>query len=165
MLSVQRLLLSYYNLFRNVIGFDKSEFDKLYFNDNSKPYLIVTGLVPIDGNLGIKTFKNMKEYIVNAFDYEYSNGIVEGINNVIKQIKHSACGYKKFNHLKARVMLIKGLLNQTGIPFIICTLISLPIILLYNGKKGRDMKWFFYWFYPVHIFIIAVIYRNILPYI
>ena len=59
----------------------------------------------------LKTYKNMEKYISNSFDYEYSNGIVEGINNVIKQIKHTACGYKKFNHLKARVMLIKGLLN------------------------------------------------------
>lgn len=59
----------------------------------------------------IKTFINFEEYISNSFKYKYSNGIVEGINNVIKQIKHTACGYKKFNHLKARVMLIKGLLN------------------------------------------------------
>lgn len=59
----------------------------------------------------IKTFKNMEQYILNAFDYEYSNGIVEGTNNVIKQIKHNACGYRKFKHLKARIMLIKGLLN------------------------------------------------------
>ena len=29
----------------------------------------------------LKTFRNMKEYILNAFDYEYSNGIVEGTNN------------------------------------------------------------------------------------
>ena len=59
----------------------------------------------------LKSYKNMEKYICNSFDYEYSNGIVEGINNVVKQIKHAACGYKKFNHLKARVMLIKGLLN------------------------------------------------------
>ncbi len=59
----------------------------------------------------LKTLKNMKEYILNAFDYEYSNGIVEGTNNLIKQIKHTACGYRKFKHLKARVMLIKGLYN------------------------------------------------------
>ena len=59
----------------------------------------------------LKTFKNLEEYILNAFDYEYSNGIVEGTNNVIKQIKHAACGYKRFSHLKARVMLIKGILN------------------------------------------------------
>lgn len=59
----------------------------------------------------LKTFKNMKEYILNAFDYEYSNGIVEGTNNLIKQIKHTTCGYRKFKHLKARIMLIRGLLN------------------------------------------------------
>lgn len=59
----------------------------------------------------LKTFKNMKSYILNAFDYEYSNGIIEGTNNLIKQIKHTACGYRKFKHLKARVMLIKGLYN------------------------------------------------------
>ena len=59
----------------------------------------------------LKTFRNMENYIYNAFDYEYSNGIVEGINNLIKQIKHTACGYRKFSHLKARIMLIKGLLN------------------------------------------------------
>lgn len=58
-----------------------------------------------------KTFKNMEKYILNALEYEYSNGIVEGTNNLIKQIKHIACGYKKFKHLKARVMLVKGLLN------------------------------------------------------
>ena len=59
----------------------------------------------------LRTFKDMEKYIVNSFDYEYSNGIVEGINNVIKQVKHTACGYRKFTHLKARIMLIKGLLN------------------------------------------------------
>ena len=59
----------------------------------------------------LKTFNNMEKYIINSFDYEYSNGIVEGTNNVIKQIKHTACGYKKFTHLKARVMLIKGIYN------------------------------------------------------
>ena len=59
----------------------------------------------------LKTFRNMKKYILNAFDYEYSNGIVEGTNNLIKQIKHTAYGYRKFKHLKARIMLIKGLYN------------------------------------------------------
>ena len=59
----------------------------------------------------LKTLKDMKKYILNAFDYEYSNGIVEGTNNLIKQIKHTAYGYRKFKHLKARVMLIKGLYN------------------------------------------------------
>ena len=59
----------------------------------------------------IKTFLNFEKYILNAFNYELSNGIVEGTNNIIKQLKHNACGYRKFSHLKARIMLIKGLYN------------------------------------------------------
>lgn len=61
--------------------------------------------------IALKTFITLEKYILNSFDYEYSNGITEGINNLIKQVKHSACGYRKFKHLKARIMLIKGLYN------------------------------------------------------
>ena len=53
----------------------------------------------------------MEKYIVNAFDYNLSNGITEGTNNVIKQMKHTAYGYRNFSHLKARIMLIKGIYN------------------------------------------------------
>ena len=59
----------------------------------------------------LKTFIKFEKYILNALTYEYSNGITEGLNNLIKQVKHSACGYRKFKHLKARIMLIKGLIN------------------------------------------------------
>lgn len=31
----------------------------------------------------LKTYNDMKQYISNSFDYEYSTGIVEGINNLI----------------------------------------------------------------------------------
>ena len=57
----------------------------------------------------LRTFRNMEQYIVNSFDYEYSNGITEGINNLIKQIKHAACGYKKF---KPELCLLKVYLIQ-----------------------------------------------------
>ena len=36
----------------------------------------------------LKTFITLEKYILNSFDYEYSNGITEGINNLIKQVKH-----------------------------------------------------------------------------
>lgn len=43
----------------------------------------------------------------------------------------------------------------TGNQPTICILIATLLILLYNGKRGKlKLKYFFYWFYPVHIFLI-----------
>ena len=93
----------YQGILKAVSNRDKEKFLNILYhhNKNISRYM----------KKALRTFKNMEEYIVNAFDYDYSNGITEGMNNLIKQIKHIACGYRKFKHLKARVMLIKGLLN------------------------------------------------------
>ena len=37
------------------------------------------------------------------------------------------------------------------------SLISLVFIFMYNGEKGRSMKYFLYLFYPIHFFILEVI--------
>ncbi|MDU5111608.1 MAG: TraX family protein [Clostridium sp.] len=34
---------------------------------------------------------------------------------------------------------------------------ALPFMLIYNGKRGKGLKWLFYVFYPVHIFILFII--------
>ncbi|NMB26798.1 MAG: conjugal transfer protein TraX [Tissierellia bacterium] len=34
---------------------------------------------------------------------------------------------------------------------------ALPFILMYNGKKGKDIKYFFYIFYPLHIWVLYII--------
>jgi hypothetical protein len=35
--------------------------------------------------------------------------------------------------------------------------LALPIILMYNGEKGKGYKYFFYIFYPVHIYALFII--------
>lgn len=32
---------------------------------------------------------------------------------------------------------------------------ALPFMLLYNGKRGCNIKWFFYLFYPLHIIVLS----------
>ena len=97
-----------YNLYQGIIksidSRDKNKFINIIHNVDSKKLNKYS-------KKAVKTFLNFEKYIINAFDYELSNGIVEGTNNVIKQVKHNACGYRKFSHLKARIMLIKGLCN------------------------------------------------------
>ena len=41
---------------------------------------------------------------------------------------------------------------------LICTFIPTIFISLYNGKKGKDTKYFLYLFYPIHLLLIYGIY-------
>ena len=62
---------------------------------------------------------------------------------------------------KNRIVQIAGLILATvlfnpgcePIPFAI----ALVLMLLYNGQRGqRNLKYFFYWFYPVHIALLGL---------
>lgn len=50
--------------------------------------------------------------------------------------------------------------ENTLFAFLYCgyALLSIPLLSLYNGEKGNITKWLFYLFYPLHIFIIVLIY-------
>lgn len=42
---------------------------------------------------------------------EYTNGLIEGINNKIKVIKRIAFGYHSFVHFKNRILITQGMLK------------------------------------------------------
>lgn len=51
--------------------------------------------------------------------------------------------------------------NTFGLHFVVgypqyYMILAVPFLLLYNGKKGRSDKWFFYAYYPLHRYAISV---------
>ena len=59
----------------------------------------------------LKTFKKYLGYIENSLNYDYNNGIIEGINRKIKTLKRTAYGYKSFYHFRARILICSNLLT------------------------------------------------------
>nr|WP_245987370.1 transposase [Vagococcus elongatus] len=64
----------------------------------------------------IKTLKKHLNRIENAFNYPFSNGTLEGLNNKIKVIKRTAHGYRSFWHFKHRILVSFKLINQKDTP-------------------------------------------------
>ncbi|MCI8653173.1 MAG: hypothetical protein HFF11_05710 [Angelakisella sp.] len=55
----------------------------------------------------------------------------------------------------------KGKLRVAGLaPLLVAspwTALAVPLLLLYNGRRGEGSKWFFYFFYPVHFLVFAAL--------
>ena len=64
-------------------------------------------------------------------------------------------GFMILNILQYKKFLITGKCYYIFFSFM--PLMSLIFILLYNGKQGRKMKYFFYLFYPLHFIILYLI--------
>ena len=63
--------------------------------------------------LQLKEFKhvvtmlnNWQSEILNSFECEYNNGFTEGTNNSIKVIKRTAFGYRTFENLRKRILMV-----------------------------------------------------------
>lgn len=59
-------------------------------------------------------------------------------------------------------VLLGGLLLLSGVTAISLAvvffmLLALPLMLLYNGERGRGMKYLFYAYYPAHVYVLAAV--------
>lgn len=59
--------------------------------------------------------------------------------------------------LQYKNLLIPTHFSTTILLIICCTILALLPIFLYNGKKGKNIKQAFYWFYPVHLVLLYFI--------
>ena len=51
----------------------------------------------------LHTLRHNLMYVLNASRFDYSNGTIEGINRMIKQIQRTAFGFRNYNHLVYRI--------------------------------------------------------------
>lgn len=56
----------------------------------------------------LKCFKKFENSVKAAFELPYSNGVIEGTNNLIKVIKLVAYGYRNFEFMRIRIKIITG---------------------------------------------------------
>lgn len=85
---------------------------KAYNNRNYKEFMKQINecpkTLPYDFRRKFKTFMKFKDGIREALRLPYSNGPVEGVNNLIKVIKRVAYGYRNFMNMKTRIKIITG---------------------------------------------------------
>ena len=91
----------YQGILRSIRNKDKQLFCNIVSSkqDNISEYMKTT----------LKSLNKFSYHIIMSFKYNLNNGIIEGVNNLIKCIKRIAFGYKSFYHFKARIMLIAGI--------------------------------------------------------
>lgn len=91
----------YQGILRSIRNKDKQLFCNIVSSkqDNISEYMKTT----------LKSLNKFSYHIIMSFKYNLNNGIIEGVNNLIKCIKRIAFGYKSFYHFKTRIMLIAGI--------------------------------------------------------
>ncbi|MCB2299019.1 TraX family protein [Clostridium tagluense] len=80
-------------------------------------------------------------------------------DNKIKTVISQTSVYILFDALQPLVYVLKspGVSIELAWFNQALSLLSLIFIFMYNGKKGKDLKYFFYAFYPVHLLVIGLI--------
>lgn len=69
--------------------------EDLYTNQNISPYMKAV----------FQTFKKNLVVVLNASESDYTNGPVEGMNRMIKQIQRTAFGFRNYHHMISRIKL------------------------------------------------------------
>ncbi|MBF0699265.1 transposase [Streptococcus danieliae] len=95
------VLMETWNLYQLLLGYFKERnadyfFDLIRESQNSE-------LLPQSFRDKLAFLLKKEESIRLALSVPYNNGLVEGTNNKIKLLKRSAFGYRKHEHLFARV--------------------------------------------------------------
>lgn len=105
LLSIDKHLRESYEVYQELLAALETKDFTAFFE------LIDTLPVSLDKGFkkAILSLNKYKKGIINALKYPYSNGKLEGKNNLIKVIKRIAFGFRTFRHLRMRVLIQQNL--------------------------------------------------------
>lgn len=102
LLALDTELDNTYDIYQDLLSAIKSKDFTAFEEILSKPTTKCSSYM----KTSLQTLIKYKDYIKNTLAYSYSNGRIEGTNNLIKVIKRIAFGYRTFSHFKTRILII-----------------------------------------------------------
>lgn len=101
LLSIDDQLRQSYEVYQELLAaFDAKDFTEFFDLIESLPHSLNDGF-----KKAIRYLRKHEEAITNSLKYPYSNGKLEGKNNLIKVIKRIAFGFRTFRHLRMRILI------------------------------------------------------------
>ena len=100
------VLLATYELYQELLHAIKARDPDRFFQALRHPDDELSGYMKIS----VRTLLDNETGVRNALIYPWSNGVIEGTNNLIKVIKRIAFGYRSFVSFKIRILLVSNTL-------------------------------------------------------
>lgn len=143
---------------KNIISKNKV----LFFNIVKFIYIILIIILCQAINTDYGSWGILLILLIHIF-YPYQTKIVDKQYSSIKQVKVSKYSVMSFLMIMFGMSLLKyvdliGVIKTYNVIYLtIFTFIPSILMLLYNGKKGKECKMFFYIFYPAHLIILDIL--------
>ena len=104
-ISVDKVLEDSYTCYMII----RQDIENRDFESFKKHLIYFRDRVGFKMQVSIDTCLEYIDYLKNSFNFEYSNGAVEGINNYIKVLKRVAFGYRNFANFRTRILISRNL--------------------------------------------------------
>lgn len=109
LISFSDKLKYHYNIYQLLLSHFEERRADLFYD------LIETEIRQVDEIFSkvFETFIRNKKFILNSFDYPYSNARLEATNNLIKVIKRNAFGFRNFENFKKRIYVNQNIKRES----------------------------------------------------
>lgn len=141
------------------LPFDFALANRLFSNHHQNVYFtLLIGLLVI---MGISYFERRPAR--NAFErygFLLMQGVIAAAGLYLAKILYTDYGMKGVFLIEVLYLLrldhrVQTIFGALAISWEACGPLGFIPVWFYNGQRGKQMKYFFYWFYPVHLIVLG----------